>query len=179
MTKKKETTSNRIDLSTLTLNETNPRLLTEGAFEKLKNSITTFERMMSIRPIVVDENNVILGGNQRFRALLALGYNDVPAEWVIRVDDLTEDQKKEFVIKDNVPLGQWDFDMLANEWNIEDLESWGVDLPKIGEGDAGDDLSDTIEMSYRVEITVKDEDAQNRLYNEMIERGFECRLLTL
>jgi hypothetical protein len=112
-------------LSKLKLNDKNPRTITESEFNKLKNSVKSFEKMMSLRPIVVDEKNVILGGNQRYRALQALGYKEIPDEWVKQAKDLSEEEKKEFIIKDNVPLGQWDWDMLANEdWQEDKLNDW-------------------------------------------------------
>ena len=83
---------------------------------------------MELRPIVIDNNNVILGGNMRFKALKHLGHKDIPDHWVKRADDLTEEQKKEFIIKDNVGFGEHDWDLLANEWDALDLEKWGLDL---------------------------------------------------
>ena len=85
--------------------------------------------MMPLRPIVIDENNIILGGNMRFKALKELGYKEVPDEWIKAAKDLTEEQKKEFIVKDNVGFGNWDFDVLANEWDSDLLEGWGLDMP--------------------------------------------------
>ena len=110
-------------------NERNPRTITKDKLEKLKKSINNFDKMMALRPIVVDENNVILGGNMRYNALKALGYKEIPDEWVKRAEDLTEEEKKRFIIEDNVGFGEWDWDMLANEWEVSDLQEWGLDLP--------------------------------------------------
>lgn len=82
--------------------------------------------MLEIRPIVIDENNIVLGGNMRLRAVKELGYKDVP---VVLASDLTDEQKKEFIIKDNLPFGDWDWDILANEWDSVNLAEWGMDLP--------------------------------------------------
>lgn len=118
-------------------NESNPRFIADAKFEKLKASIENFPQMMALRPIVVDADNVILGGNMRFRALQDLGYKDIPDEWVKKADELTEEQKREFIIKDNSGFGSWDWDALANEWDGEQLEQWGLDVPDW----AGDDVN--------------------------------------
>jgi len=118
-----------IRLSDLKLNEANPRVIKDDKFKKLVESIKSFPQMMELRPIVVDEMNVIQGGNMRYRALVELGYKEVPEAWVKRGKDLTPEQWREFVIKDNVGFGEWDFEMLANEWNADELQEWGMDLP--------------------------------------------------
>jgi hypothetical protein len=110
-------------------NENNPRFIADAKFEKLKKSIESFPQMMALRPIVVDADNVILGGNMRFRALQDLGYKEIPDEWVKKADELTEEQKREFIIKDNSGFGSWDWDALANEWDTEQLSEWGLDMP--------------------------------------------------
>lgn len=116
-------------LSEYTINENNPRYISQDKIERLKKSIQDFPKMMSVRPIVVDDNNVILGGNMRFRALQELGYTEVQEDWIQKIDDLTDEQKKEFIIKDNVGFGSWDWGILANEWDAEELSDWGLDLP--------------------------------------------------
>lgn len=119
-----------IKLSSIKPNPENPRLIKDDKFYKLLESIKTFgEKMMPLRPIVIDENKIILGGNMRFKALKELGYKEVPADWIKAAKDLTEEQKKEFIIKDNVGFGSWDFDLLANEWDSDLLEGWGLDMP--------------------------------------------------
>lgn len=118
-----------IRLSELKLNEANPRVIKDDKFKKLVESIKSFPQMMELRPIVVDESNVIQGGNMRYRALVELGYKEVQEAWVKQGKDLTPEQWREFVIKDNVGFGEWDFDMLANDWDAEELQEWGLDLP--------------------------------------------------
>jgi ParB-like chromosome segregation protein Spo0J len=110
-------------------NPNNPRVLRDDKFQKLKQSITEFPKMLSLRPMVIDENNVVLGGNMRLRALQELGFTDVEEAWVKRSSDLTEDEKKRFIIADNVAFGEWDWDTLANDWEVVDLEAWGLEIP--------------------------------------------------
>ena len=104
----------------------NPRVIKDHKFRKLVQSIKEFPQMLEMRPIVVDEEMVVLGGNMRLRACLEAGLMEVP---IIRATELTEQQKKEFVIKDNSSFGEWDWDLLANEWDIQDLDQWGLDIP--------------------------------------------------
>jgi ParB-like chromosome segregation protein Spo0J len=117
-----------IKLASLKPNPDNPRYITEDKFEALKRSIRDFPEMMALRPMVVDEQGTVLGGNMRLKALAELGYQDIPADWVLKAKDLTEDQRREFVIKDNVGFGDWDWDIIANEWSDLPLEDWGLDV---------------------------------------------------
>jgi len=107
-------------------NPNNPRICKDHKFKQLVKSIQEFPEMLGLRPIVIDEKNVILGGNQRYRACIEAGLTDVP---VIHANNLTEEQKKQFIVRDNVSTGDWDFDLLANEWSIQDLDNWGLDIP--------------------------------------------------
>jgi hypothetical protein len=111
-------------------NPNNPRVLRDDKFQKLKQSITEFPKMLSLRPMVIDENNVVLGGNMRLRALQELGFSDIDEAWVKRSSDLTEEEKKRFIIADNVAFGEWDWDTLANDWEVVDLEAWGLEIPQ-------------------------------------------------
>jgi DNA modification methylase len=113
-------------LTEVKLNPNNPRLIKDDKFKKLVQSIKDFPEMLDIRPIVVNSDMVILGGNMRFKACKEAGLKEVP---IIIADSLTEEQQKEFLIKDNVSGGEWDWDSLANEWDAEQLEEWGLDLP--------------------------------------------------
>lgn len=119
-------------LNSIKLNPGNPRKIDKIQMERLKRSISEFEKMMAIRPMVIDEGNVLLGGNMRFQALRALGYKEIPDEWVKKVADLTEAEKREFIIKDNLEFGTWKFDVLVDEWSGEDLGAWGLDVPETG-----------------------------------------------
>lgn len=116
----------KVKLSEIKPNPKNPRLIKDEKFKKLVKSIKEFPQMLELRPIVVDENNIILGGNMRFKALKEAGYTEVS---IVKANDLTDEQKDEFIVKDNVGFGEWDWDSLANEWDVEKLEDWGLDLP--------------------------------------------------
>lgn len=120
-------------LSKLKPNPNNPRIIKDDKFVKLKKSIEDFPKMLALRPIVVGNDFVVLGGNMRLRALQDLGYKDIPDEWVKKTDELTEDEKKRFIIEDNVPFGEWDWSILANEWDAEKLAEWGLDVPQFSE----------------------------------------------
>jgi ParB-like chromosome segregation protein Spo0J len=109
----------------LIASDINPRKINRKQYEALKKSLKDFPEMKQLREIVVDENLTILGGHQRIYALKDLGYSDVTVK---QVTGLTEKQKREFIIKDNTASGEWDSDVLANRWDLEELENW--DMPK-------------------------------------------------
>lgn len=127
-----------IKLSSIKPNPNNPRIIRDARFAKLKQSIEQFPKMLALRPIVIDVNNVALGGNMRLRALKELGYKEIPDEWVRRADDLTEDEQRRFIIVDNVGFGENDWDMLANDWEPLELTDWGLDIPGIVDDSATD-----------------------------------------
>jgi ParB-like chromosome segregation protein Spo0J len=165
-----------INISELTVNPNNPRIIKDEKFEKLVQSIKEFPDMLKYRPIVVDENNVILGGNMRFKACKAAKLKQVH---VMKASELTEAQKREFIIKDNVSGGEWDWALLQNEWDTEQLDAWGLDVPNFELEKELDDLSEQIQPSFRIEVLCKDEEHQEKTYNKLIAEGLECKLLTL
>jgi DNA modification methylase len=116
----------RAAIGTILPNPSNPRIIKDDKFKKLVKSIQEFPEMLELRPIVVDGNMVVLGGNMRLKACIAAGLKEVP---IIVADNLTDAQKGEFIIKDNVGFGEWDWDLLANQWDVEALEDWGLELP--------------------------------------------------
>lgn len=130
----------KFKINEIKLNPNNPRLIKDDKFEKLVKSIKEFPEMLDIRPIVVNKDMVILGGNMRFKACKAAGLKEIP---VIVADKLTEEQQREFLIKDNTSGGEWDFEVLANEWDNEQLEDWGLDLVgfDIDSDEFGEDFS--------------------------------------
>lgn len=118
----------KVKIEKVRLSANNPRVIKNDKFKKLVKSIKDFPDMLKLRPIVVDETMTVLGGNMRLRACLEAGLKEV---YIIKASDFTDEQKKEFVIKDNSSFGEWDWDLLANEWNIDELDAWGLDLPKV------------------------------------------------
>jgi ParB-like chromosome segregation protein Spo0J len=170
----------KIKISEIKLNPNNPRLIKDEKFKKLVQSIKDFPEMLDIRPIVVNKDMVILGGNMRYKACKEAGMKEIP---IIIAENLTEEQQREFLIKDNTSGGEWDWEMLANEWDVEQLDAWGLDIPnfdvKIEDELELNDLSDKITSSFRIEVICIDEESQEKTYNKLIEQGLECRLLTL
>jgi DNA modification methylase len=115
-----------VDIKTVKPNPSNPRYIKDHKFTQLVKSIRHFPEMLQLRPIVVDADNIVLGGNMRLKACIEAGLKEVP---IIVASELTDEQQKEFIIKDNVGFGEWDWEQLANEWEIEQLSDWGLDLP--------------------------------------------------
>lgn len=122
----------KVGLSKLQPNADNPRFIKDEKYKKLKQSLIDFPEMLELRPIVVDESFTILGGNMRFRAAKEIGLKEV---FITVAEGLTDEQKKEFIIKDNASFGDWDWDALANDWDDIDLGDWGVDVWKSEEDD--------------------------------------------
>ena len=106
-------------------NASNPRVIKTLKFKKLVKSIKELPSMLKLRPIVVDENYIILGGNMRYKACIEAGLKEIP---IIVANELTEDEKQAFVIKDNLSFGEWDYDLLSNEWDSVELDDWGLDV---------------------------------------------------
>jgi ParB-like chromosome segregation protein Spo0J len=116
----------KVKISSVKNNPKNPRLIKDDKFRKLVKSIKEFPQMLELRPIVVDENNIVLGGNMRLKACIEVGLKEV---YIVKAEDLTEQQKDEFIVKDNVGFGEWDWDILANEWDTDKLQDWGLNIP--------------------------------------------------
>ena len=114
-----------VPINTVKANPNNPRIIKDDKFAKLVKSITEFPQMLNLRPIVVNDDMVVLGGNMRLKACKEAGLNEIP---IIKASELTEQQQKEFIVKDNVGYGEWDWDDLANNWDAEELTEWGLDV---------------------------------------------------
>lgn len=141
----------KVKLSEIKNNPNNPRILKDDKFAKLVKSIKEFPKMLEIRPIVVNSDMIVLGGNMRLKACKEAGLKDVP---IVLADDLTEDEQKQFIIKDNVGFGEWDWEMLANEWEADLLEEWGLDLPDFSVTEEPTAEEDDYEMPDEVQTDI-------------------------
>ena len=130
-----------VKINEIKLNPNNPRLIKDDKFAKLVQSIKDFPEMLEIRPIVVNDDMIILGGNMRFKACKEAGLKEVP---IIKASGLSTEKQREFLIKDNVSGGEWDFELLK-EWDALELESWGLDLPIFET--SNDNSDDNIDLS--------------------------------
>lgn len=157
-----------VKISEVKNNPNNPRVIKDDKFEKLVRSIKEFPKMLEIRPIVVNDDMIVLGGNMRLKACKEAGLKEVP---IIKASDLTEEEQKQFIIKDNVSGGEWDWEMLANEWDSEQLEEWGLDVPDFSnvvdysEKNKELDLNDFEDQKYTIKLEFSEDD-----YNLVKER---------
>ena len=154
-----------VSISKVKPNQDNPRIIKDYKFEKLVQSIKDFPQMLELRPIVVNEDNIVLGGNMRLKACQEAGLKEVH---IIQAKDLTEEQQREFIIKDNVGFGEWDWDILANEWDTEKLEEWGMDGFPFEEEEVLEATEDDYEEPEQMQVDV--------VLGDLIEIG-EHRLL--
>ena len=153
----------------------NPRQSTAKQEKHLKESL---EKFGLVEPIIFNkQTGYIVGGHFRVRELKKLGIKEIECVIV----DLNEDDEKELNIRLNANTGSWDWDTLANDWEVVDLEAWGLEIPQFDEGNSEDleDLSDKIKSMFKIEVICKDEQEQEKTYNKLIEQNYECRLLTL
>lgn len=140
-----------ISISKVQANPNNPRVIKDHKFNSLVKSIKEFPKMLNVRPIVVDENYVVLGGNMRLRACQEAGLKEIP---VIVLENFTEKEQREFAIKDNVSFGEWDWELLANDWDEEELTDWGLDVWKQAE---------------QVDYSILDEEDIDGTINDMVK----------
>jgi site-specific DNA-methyltransferase (adenine-specific) len=140
-----------VKLSEIKSNPNNPRIIKDDKFRKLVNSIQEFPKMLEIRPIVVNADMIVLGGNMRLKACKEAGLKEVP---IIFADDLTEDEQKQFIIKDNVGFGEWDWDMIANEWDADQIQEWGLDIPEFSIKEELEAEEDDYEMPEEVQTDI-------------------------
>lgn len=115
-----------VSIDELKPNPDNPRVVKDVKFKQLVKSLREFPQMLEIRPIVVNGDMIVLGGNMRLKACKDAGIKQIPT---IIVNDFTPEQEREFIIKDNLGYGEWDFDTLQLEWDMDKLQDWGLDLP--------------------------------------------------
>lgn len=169
-------------LSSIKSNPSNPRIIKDGKFKKLVESLRSFPEMMEKRPMVcvtdVDKKIYPLGGNMRFKAIQELGYKEIPDSWIIMADEWTEEKRKEFVIKDNIGFGEWDWDDLANNWDEEKLTEWGLDLPNFKTDDDEEPPGYAEMPAWFLNIRCNDEDECQKLYKRFISEGLDVKIVT-
>jgi hypothetical protein len=150
----------KVSIKDLKTNPNNPRVIKDDKFQKLVQSIKDFPEMLEIRPIVVNKDMIVLGGNMRLKACKEAGLKEVP---IIKAEQLTEEQQRQFIIKDNIGYGEWDWEMIANQWDSDELNNWSLDIPNfnipkdldysiLDEADVSDQLS---EMTSNVKKAIQ------------------------
>lgn len=153
-----------ININKIKANRDNPRIIKDEKFQKLVRSIQEFPEMLYLRPIVVNQDMVILGGNMRHKAAKEAGLKEIP---IIVADNLDEAKEREFIIKDNVGFGEWDWDALANLWDVEELDLWGLDLPlDFVEPENIDNDVDKLTKKLTLEYTI---DEADRIESELLK----------
>ncbi len=178
----------KIKISKLKPNESNPRIIKEPKFRKLVQSIKDFPEMLDLRPIVVDEEMTILGGNMRYKACIQAGIKEVPIKIA---EGLTDEQKKEFIVKDNVGFGEWDWDSLGNDWDNVKLGEWGMDvwqpeeavdysvLDDIDLGDTLEDKTAGVKRAICIEFDTLIYDEASELIKKSREEGNDVGAIVL
>jgi|688.fasta_scaffold1173632_1 hypothetical protein len=152
----------KVKISELKENPNNPRVIRDANFLKLVKSIREFPEMLSVRKIVCTPDKMVLGGNMRLKALKEAGIKEVDIEIV----NWSEDKQKEFIIKDNIGFGEWDFEMLANEWEIDSLKDWGLDIP-------GLDSTEIDLDSFFMEKTEEEKESKHKIILEYTEEDYD------
>jgi len=169
--------SELISINQIKSNPNNPRVIKDDKFKKLVESIKSFPQMLKIRPIVVNDDMIVLGGNMRLKACKEAGLKEVP---IIRASELTPEQQREFIIKDNVGFGEWDWAMLSSEWDYHELDTWGLTMPNFDiQEKESKDLSDQIKETFEIIIECNSENHQEQVFDKLTKDGYKCRVLTL
>jgi len=172
--------SKTVKITEVKVNPNNPRLIKDDKFKKLVRSIKDFPEMLNIRPIVVNSDMIVLGGNMRLKACKEAGLKEVP---IIIADNLTEEQQREFLIKDNTSGGEWDWEMIANEWDAELLNDWGLDVwepeEEKKEKEEPRDLSDDLKETFEIIVSCGNEQEQEETFDYLTKKEYICRVLTL
>jgi len=145
----------KIKLKDIKPNPDNPRFILDENHDKLVNSIKDFPKMMELRPIIVNDQNVILGGNMRYNALEAIGYKEIPDTWIKKASDLSEEEQQEFIIKDNVGFGSWDWKLLLTDHEPDQLEAWGLHIPDMVFDEPEPAGDDGFTMPAEIETDIK------------------------
>lgn len=171
----------KIKIDLIKSNPSNPRIIKDSKFKKLVKSIKKFPEMLEIRPIVVDDKMIVLGGNMRLKACKEAQLNEI---YIIKANNLTKEQQNEFIIKDNSSFGEWDWDVLNEDWDVTLLEDWGLDLPEEktkGNDDdddyIDDDESPNISQMWFLNIQMNNEKDCQEWYEKLQAEGLNCKIV--
>lgn len=156
----------KVNISVIKPNEENPRFITDAKFKKLVKSIKEFPEMLETRPLVVDEDMVVLGGNMRLKALKSAGVFEVP---VHQVKGWTEEQKKEFIIKDNLGYGEWDWEIVANGWDVQVLSDWGMDIPQFDYKGDSEEIDKDENYTRKIEAPIYEPKGEKPKAKDLVE----------
>jgi hypothetical protein len=154
-------------------------LIKDDKFYKLVKSLEEDPDFCNVRPVVVNKDMIVLGGNMRLKAAKELGWKEIPCEIV----DWSEEKQRAFTIKDNVGYGEWDWDMLANEWDAEQLNEWGLEVPKFNnaendpENDPFDDEGINARNQYGVIVICENEGNQESVFKDLTSMGYNCKIV--
>jgi ParB-like chromosome segregation protein Spo0J len=169
----------KININEIKLNPNNPRIIKDEKFNKLVKSIKEFPEMLDIRPIVIDENGFILGGNMRFKASKDAGLKEIS---IIKAINLTDSQKREFIVKDNSSFGDWDWEALG-DWDTNDLIDWGLDIDSSfnidDDGDNEDDRDIKINSLFQITIDFENEEKLKENYERLLLLGYDCKIIII
>lgn len=161
-----------VKISKVKENPNNPRFIRDEKFQKLVQSIKDFPEMLSLRPIVVNDEMVVLGGNMRLKACKEAGLSEIP---IIVAKELSETQQREFVIKDNLGFGEWDWDKIADEWDYNELSTWGLEIPLLGmDGEFND--KEGYDFLNKVTIEFETFEKAQEYYNNAVKDNLKARL---
>ena len=167
-----------VKISAVKSNPNNPRIIKDDKFKKLVTSIKEFPQMLNIRPIVVNDEMIVLGGNMRLKACIEAGLKEVA---IIKASDLTPEQQNEFTIKDNVGFGEWDWSELANSWDDEKLVEWGLDLPifdtSINDIKEVDEFNESVNFTIKCDSLEQLEQLQTKLNTSSQKIGYDDFLI--
>lgn len=174
---------NTVKLADLKLLENNPRIISPEDLKRLEGSVSGFLKMLKYRGIIVDSNNVIIGGNQRYKALLALGYEEVPGEWVQKADDFTEEERKRFIITDNVGFGNWDYEKAVEQNEVALLFDYGLDVPahfQVGNNEPHIPQSkeSSYETQHGVVVLCKTVEEQKEVFEKLKADGYNLKIVS-
>jgi hypothetical protein len=157
----------KVKIETVFPNVLNPRTIKKDKFEKLVKSIKEFPEMLELRPIVVNSEMNIIGGNMRFKACQEIGLKEV---YIIKAENLTKEQVQQFIIKDNVGFGEWDWDILANTWDTKELAEWGMEVWQMTDEVDIDDLFEDVEQKDKKEVNKIVLEYSEKDYNLIVKR---------